>query len=48
VNYEGATHAYTNPAADSLGQEFDLPLAYDAEADEQSWDRMRTFFNDLF
>jgi dienelactone hydrolase len=48
VNYEGATHAYTNPAADSLGQEFDLPLAYDAEADEQSWDRMRTFFDDLF
>jgi dienelactone hydrolase len=47
VNYEGATHAYTNPAADSLGQEFDLPLAYDAEADEQSWDRMRTFFDDL-
>lgn len=48
VNYEGATHAYTNPAADSLGQEFGLPLAYDAEADEQSWERMKTFFDELF
>ena len=48
INYEGATHAYTNPAADSLGREFDLPLAYDAEADEQSWERMNSFFDELF
>ena len=48
INYEGATHAYTNPAADSLGREFDLPLAYDAEADEQSWERMKSFFDELF
>lgn len=48
VNYEGATHAYTNPAADSLGQEFDLPLAYNADVDEQSWERMKQFFDELF
>ena len=48
INYEGATHAYTNQAADSLGREFDLPLAYDAEADEQSWERMKSFFDELF
>ncbi|MEJ2424750.1 MAG: hypothetical protein P8101_09855 [Candidatus Thiodiazotropha sp.] len=25
------------PGADELGQRFDLPLAYQKEADEQSW-----------
>ncbi|PKD44002.1 dienelactone hydrolase family protein [Rhodohalobacter barkolensis] len=48
VSYDGATHAYTNPAADSLGQEFDLPLAYNADVDEQSWERMKQFFDELF
>ncbi|MDZ7747795.1 MAG: dienelactone hydrolase family protein [Halofilum sp. (in: g-proteobacteria)] len=41
--YPGAKHAFTNPAADRLGAEFDLPLAYDAEADADSWQRMRRF-----
>lgn len=48
VNYEGATHAYTNPAADSLGTRFDLPLAYDAQTDSLSWLEMREFFEQTF
>jgi dienelactone hydrolase len=35
--YPGAKHAFTNPGADELGQRFDLPLAYQKVADEQSW-----------
>jgi dienelactone hydrolase len=48
ISYEGAQHAYTNPAADSLGEKFDLPLAYNAEADSSSWDEMKTFFEETF
>lgn len=48
ISYEGAQHAYTNPAADSLGQKFQLPLAYDAEADSMSWEEMKLFFEETF
>ena len=48
VNYEGATHAYTNPAADSLGEKFDLPLAYNAQTDSLSWQEMREFLEQTF
>lgn len=37
VNYPGATHGFTNPQADKLAEQFDLPLAYDAAADAASW-----------
>ena len=48
VNYPGAKHAFTNPDADSLGKQFGLPLAYDSDADTQSWRAMQEFFNELF
>lgn len=47
-NYPGAVHAYTNPDADSLGKKFELPLAYNSEADEKSWQRMKEFFNEIY
>ncbi|MBZ9557712.1 MULTISPECIES: dienelactone hydrolase family protein [unclassified Modicisalibacter] len=37
VNYPHAKHAFTNPHADALGAEDDLPLAYNAAADAASW-----------
>lgn len=48
ISYEGAQHAYTNPGADSLGQKFQLPLAYNAEADSLSWEEMKAFFAETF
>ncbi len=47
-NYEGAKHAFTNPASDSLGSKFNLPLAYNKQADEQSWKDMKEFFSRIF
>ncbi|MCZ4407622.1 dienelactone hydrolase family protein [Cryomorphaceae bacterium 1068] len=47
-SYPGAVHAYTNKNADSLGEKFNLPLAYNAEADTKSWERMKEFFNELY
>ncbi|KPK38437.1 MAG: dienelactone hydrolase [Gammaproteobacteria bacterium SG8_47] len=48
IDYPNAKHAFTNPEADGFGQKFNLPLAYNAEADAASWQEMRRFFKDLF
>jgi dienelactone hydrolase len=48
VKYEGAKHAFTNPGADELGQKFDLPLVYQKEADEKSWEAMKNHFSKVF
>ncbi len=48
INYTGAKHAFTNPAADSLGKKFNLGIAYNKEADEKSWNDMKDFFNRIF
>ncbi len=38
TSYEGAKHSFTNPGADEFGQKFNLPLAYNADADAASWE----------
>lgn len=48
ISYKGAKHSFTNPDADTFGKEFNLPLAYDKEADEQSWDDMSKFLREAF
>ena len=44
VAYEGAVHAFTSPDATAMGEKFGLPLAYQKEADEQSWEEMKALF----
>lgn len=48
INYEGAMHSFTNPMADSFAVKFNMPLAYNAEADRQSWEKMKELFNSVF
>ncbi len=48
INYPGALHSFTNPKADEFGRKFNLPLAYHAEADRQSWQAMREFLAETF
>jgi dienelactone hydrolase len=48
INYPGALHGFTNPGADETGRTFDLPLAYDPEADRDSWERTQAFFDQIF
>ncbi len=48
VNYPGAVHAFTNPEATEKGKQFNLPLAYDEKADEQSKAEMAKFFGGIF
>ncbi|TDY00496.1 dienelactone hydrolase family protein [Thiohalophilus thiocyanatoxydans] len=46
--YPGAKHAFTNPGATELGEKFELPLAYDEQADKKSWQSMLEFFEEIF
>lgn len=48
VPYPGAMHSFTNPDADKLGKEFNLPLKYDAAADHDSWTQTLAFFKEIF
>jgi len=47
-SYEGATHSFTNPQADEFARKFNMPIAYNAEADQQSWKDMKAFFGEIF
>lgn len=48
INYPGAKHSFTNPDADAYGKKFNLPLAYNAQADKESWQAMQEFFQRIF
>lgn len=48
VSYPGALHSFTNPDADEYAKRFNMPVAYNADADEKSWAEMQKFFRDIF
>jgi dienelactone hydrolase len=48
VTYPGAKHAFTNPDADELGKKFNMPIAYNAEADKDSWVQAKVFLREVF
>ena len=48
VIYPGAVHAFTNPEADELGKKFKMPIAYDAKADQDSWQQAMAFLREVF
>ncbi len=41
--YPGATHAFSNPDATAIGKKFNIPIAYNAKADKESWAEMKKF-----
>jgi dienelactone hydrolase len=47
VVYPGAKHSFTNPDADELGRRFNMPLAYNEEADKDSWAQLKVFFSEV-
>lgn len=48
INYPGAKHGFTNPDADKFGEQFKMPLAYNAEADKSSWNELDKFLKSIF
>lgn len=47
IVYPGATHAFTNPNATETGKKFNMPIEYNAKADQESWRDMRLFFSSI-
>lgn len=47
-SYPGVQHSFTNPAADEYAERFGLPVAYDAEADQRSWEATKAFYREIF
>jgi len=48
INYENATHAFTNPESTANGKKFSMPIAYNEAADKKSWADMKVFFKTIF
>ncbi|TRZ45266.1 dienelactone hydrolase family protein [Robertkochia solimangrovi] len=48
IAYENAVHSFTSKAADSLGKKFNMPLAYNQEADEKSWEALKELLRSVF
>ena len=46
--YPDATHGFTNPNSEQRAEKFDLPVGYNAKADEASWKAMLDFFKRVF
>ena len=48
INYPGAKHSFTNPAATELGIKFNMPVAYNEAADKASWAELDAFLKQVF
>jgi len=48
IAYANARHGFTNPEADANGKKYGIPLAYDAAADDRSWQDLREFLDRIF
>ena len=48
INYPGALHSFTNPAANEIGKKLNLPIAYDAAVDKQAKAQAAKFFAEVF
>lgn len=47
-SYPGVRHSFTNSEADEFARRFEMPLAYDKHADQDSWQRTQAFFAEIF
>ncbi|MGA2330602.1 MAG: dienelactone hydrolase family protein [Syntrophales bacterium] len=48
VSYPGAVHSFTNPEADELGKKYNIPIAYNRDADRKSWEELKKFLHGIF
>ena len=48
IQLPGALHGFSNPAATAKGEQFGLPLRYDALADQVSWGHLQMVLREVF
>lgn len=48
TSFPGVKHSFTNPGADRFAAEFDMPVGYDQDAAERSWEGTMRFYQEIF
>jgi dienelactone hydrolase len=48
ISYPGVKHGFTNPESDMYAVKYKMPVAYNADADHDSWEQMKRFFARAF
>lgn len=48
VNHPGAIHGFSNPGATELGKKFNMAIAYNKQADQDSWNEMKMLLQKAF
>jgi len=48
ISYPGVSHSFTNPEATAMGEEYHMPLAYNALADQSSWSHLQLLLQSVF
>ncbi len=48
IDYPNALHSFTNAEATAIGEKYKMKVAYNKEADEKSWNDMKTFLTEVF
>lgn len=48
ISYPGVKHSFTSKEADENGKKFNLPLEYNAEADQKSWNSLQKLLKESF
>jgi dienelactone hydrolase len=48
VSFPGALHSFTNPDANRIAKEFNMPIAYDEAAANRSWQGAMRLYGEVF
>ena len=48
VSFPGVLHSFTNPGADKVAEEFNMPIAYNEDAANRSWEGTMRLYNEVF
>ncbi len=48
ISYPNVKHSFTSKVADENGKKFNLPLEYNADADQKSWASLQKLLNEVF
>lgn len=48
VSFPGVLHSFTNPDADKIAEQFGMPVGYDPDAANRSWDGTLRFYQSIF
>jgi dienelactone hydrolase len=48
VSFPGVLHSFTNPGADRVAEEFNMPIAYNEDAARRSWEGTLRLYREVF